>query len=44
MNSAPSYAFDDGDNLYIHLLVKVVFIVANLPNQLIIFCLAVAVV
>ena len=38
MNSAPNCVFDDGDNLCIHLQVKVVFIAVNLLNQLTIFC------
>ena len=39
MNSAPSYAFEDGDNRYTHTPVKVAFIVVNLPNPLITFFL-----
>ena len=35
MNSAPSYAFDDGDNRFTNTRVKVVFIAENLLNQLI---------
>ena len=37
MNSAPNYAFDDGDNRFTHTPVKVAFIVVNLPNLLITF-------
>ena len=44
MNSAPNYVYDDGDNPYILSPEKVVFIAANLPNQLITFYRVVAVV
>ena len=37
MNSAPNYASDDGDNLYINAPAKSVFIAASRPNQLITF-------